>query len=179
VKRFPVTPTKFLKRFLPHSSYFHEHKSLRFLTRVIDPNIWHLNRRSVSGGLWIGIFLAFQPIPLQMPIAALLAIWTRVNLPLAVLTTWITNPLTFYPIYYLNFSVGCFFLGIDGTWSAADFSWDAIVNEAWRLMVPLFLGSFVAGLTIATSCYWLTRLAWRMYILHRWGKKMIDKKRSE
>jgi len=169
-----VTPTKFLKRFLPDAHYFRGHRALRFLSRLMDPNVWHLNRRSVAGGIWIGLFFASLPLPIQMPLAAATAILTRVNLPLAVVSTWVSNPLTFYPIYYFNFSVGCLITGIDGTWSAGDFSVNAIFGEAFRLAWPLMLGSFVVGTIVATSGYWGVRLLWRLYVIQRWlAKKAI------
>lgn len=174
-----VTPTKFLKRFLPDAHYFRGHRSLQFLTRLMDPNVWHLNRRSVAGGVWIGFFFAFQPLPIQMPAAAATAIWTRVNLPLAVVTTWVSNPLTFYPIYYFNFSVGCLITGIDGTWAAADFSLSAIFGEASRLALPLFMGSFIVGSVAATAGYWGIRLLWRLYVIQTWlAKKALAKSRQ-
>lgn len=175
-----MTPTKFLKRFLPDAHYFKGQRSLRFLTRLMDPNVWHLNRRSVAGGIWIGLFFAFLPLPIQMPMSAATAIWTRVNLPLAVISTWVSNPLTFYPIYYFNFSVGCLLTGIDGTWAAADFSVSAIFGEASRLAWPLLLGSFVVGTMAATAGYWIVRLLWRLYIIQLWlAKKAYAKTKKK
>ena len=174
-----MTPTKFLKRFLPDAHYFRAHRNLRFLVRIMDPNVWHLNRRSVAGGIWIGLFLACQPLPVQMPIAAITAIVTRVNLPLAVLSTWVSNPLTFYPLYYFNFSIGCLLTGIDGTWAAADFSLGAIFGEASRLAWPLFLGSFIVGSALATAGYWMVRLLWRLYVIQNWlTKKALARTRK-
>ncbi|MEJ2669087.1 MAG: DUF2062 domain-containing protein [Gammaproteobacteria bacterium] len=173
-----MTPTKFLKHFLPDSHYFHKQKSLRWLSRLTDPNVWHLNRRSVAGGLWIGLFFALQPLPGQIPAAAMIAIWTRANLPLAVISTWLTNPLTFYPIYYFNFSVGCFLLGVDGTWSADGFSISEIFGEAYRLAFPLYLGSFIVSTFTATGVYLLIRLSWRFYVMKRWWTRKTGRRSS-
>ena len=176
-----MTPTKFLKRFLPDAHFFHKRRTLRWLKRFGDHNVWHLNRRSVAGGLWIGIFSAFLPIPGQIPFAATLAILSRTNLPLATISTGISNPLTFYPIYYFNFSVGCLLLGIDGTWSASGFSINEIFGEASRLALPLYLGSVLVGASFASLSYLLIRMSWRLYVIQRWwtrktGKRFMEKR---
>ena len=74
-----------LRRWLPHNSRFHNHRHLRLLGNLLqDPNLWHLNRRSVSGAAFVGLFLAWVPVPVQMILAAVIATWVRVNLPVAV-----------------------------------------------------------------------------------------------
>ena len=50
--------------------------------------------------------MAFLPVPFQMVLAALGALWRRVNLPLAVALICITNPLTMAPAFYLCYKVG-------------------------------------------------------------------------
>ncbi|NOX92117.1 MAG: DUF2062 domain-containing protein, partial [Gammaproteobacteria bacterium] len=73
-------PKRIIKRFMPNPQMIRNHKHLQFLgTLLHDPNIFHLNRRSVSGAFSVGLFMAFVPIPLQMIFAAIGAIVLRVN----------------------------------------------------------------------------------------------------
>ena len=68
-------PRKFLRKYLPDPMRIQEHKHLRmFGQRLADPNLWHLNRRSIAGGTAIGLFCAMLPMPFQMLPAAALAI---------------------------------------------------------------------------------------------------------
>ena len=88
-------PRRFIKRYMPHPERIKASRSLRFLGDLIhDPNLWHLNRHSVSRAMAIGLFWALIPMPLQMLAAAACAIPARANLPIAVGLVWLTNPLT-------------------------------------------------------------------------------------
>ena len=48
------------------------------------PNLWHLHRRSVAGGVAVGMFCGLIPGPFQMIGAAIMSVLFRVNLPVAV-----------------------------------------------------------------------------------------------
>ncbi len=67
---------------------------------------FHLTRLSVSRGLAVGVFAAFIPMPVQTLTAILLAILTRGNVVLALLATWVSNPITFVPFNYFIYRVG-------------------------------------------------------------------------
>ncbi|MDX1655561.1 MAG: DUF2062 domain-containing protein [Candidatus Competibacteraceae bacterium] len=145
-----------------------EHRQLQFLgERLHDPNLWHLNRRSVAGALGMGIFVALFPLPLQMVIAALAAMWLRVNLPLVVATVWITNPLTFPPIFYFNYRVGAWLLDHPPRPFHFEFSLGWLLEEAGALWQPLVVGSLAVGLVLGSLTYTGVRLAWRLHVVYR------------
>lgn len=71
-----------------------------FGRHAFHPKLWRSDKRSIAGGLALGLFTAFTPtIPFQMLLAAGGAILFRVNLPIALAACWVTNPLTAVPIY--------------------------------------------------------------------------------
>jgi len=37
---------------------------------IAQPMVWHLNRRSVAGGVAVGLFVSWMPLPMQMLVAA-------------------------------------------------------------------------------------------------------------
>ena len=60
-------PRRTLQRFLPQPHFVREHKSLRLLALVLhDPNLFHLNRRSVSLAAFVSVFVGLQPVPMHM-----------------------------------------------------------------------------------------------------------------
>ena len=59
-------PRKTIHRFVPNMAQALEKPSLRWLKSLMrDPNLLHINRRSVSLAVYIGILSAFFPIPGQ------------------------------------------------------------------------------------------------------------------
>src|SRR5688572_11911603 len=100
---------KFLRRFLPHHDTIRENRYVaRFGPRLQHHNLWHLRRKSVAGGVAVGLFAGLIPgsNPVQFTAGALLAIVFRVNLPISMLVTLYSNPLTIVPLYLLAYALG-------------------------------------------------------------------------
>ena len=140
----------------------------RFGARLHDGNLWHLNRHSVSGAVAVGLFCALLPLPFQMLIAAGIAIWWRVNLPISVSLVWITNPLTMPPIWYATYRLGAWMLGLPPRNIDFELSLEYLLVGMHDLWKPLLLGSLVSGVVLAAVGYGLVRLLWRGYVVrHR------------
>lgn len=108
-------PRKLFKKYMPNEEKLKRHKHLSWLgSHIHDPNLWHLTRKSVARAFFVGLFCAFLPIPLQMLVAAFMAIFLRSNLPISIGLVWITNPLTMPPIFYFTYRVGDFLIGDPG-----------------------------------------------------------------
>src|SRR5690554_6872921 len=134
-------PKKFFKRYLPDSKKIKEIKALEFLgDKLHSPNLWHLNRRSVSRAFAIGLWAMYTPpLPWQQIIAAVLAIYFNANLPIAVTLVWITNPLTWAPMYYFAYKIGAIVMG-QTAFSFDKFSELFTVEKALELGAPLLVG---------------------------------------
>lgn len=159
-------PRRYLKRVLPKPDWVRNHPHLSHLgERLHDPNLWHLNRHSVAGALALGVFIAFLPIPGQFILAGLLALWLRVNLPLAVISVFITNPLTMAPVYYFNYRVGALLLGRPPVHWQLDWTWQALGQDLAQIWLPLLLGSLVMGALAAIAAYLCTLALWRIQVL--------------
>ena len=165
-------PRQFFKQHAPDHQKLRDHKHMKYFgTLLHDPNLWHFNRRSISGGVALGLFWAMIPFPMQMVLAAASAILIRVNLPISVALVWITNPLTLPPIFYFNYKVGNWMLG--GAYECDEFEASVewmmeSINEIWQ---PLLLGSFTVGILLALAGYIGIRLFWRLHVIHHYRKR--------
>lgn len=157
---------KLIKRFLPHPDVILHNRWIRLLgPRLQDPSLWHINRRSCSLAVALGVFCAFIPMPFQMFIAAAAAIWIRVNILVAVPMVWISNPFTMAPMYYFCYLVGVEILGIDQGRFDFKLSFQWLLDELSAIWQPFLLGCFAVGIITALASFILIRILWRLHIL--------------
>lgn len=165
-------PKKLIKKYMPDHQKIKEHKHLQIFGDMIhDPNLWHMNRRSVSGAFAVGLFCAFVPIPFQMILAAAIAIVVRVNLPISVALVWISNPVTIPPMFYGAYKVGALVLGEKPSQMEFVLSWDWITTEMPLIMEPFLLGCFICGVVCSLSGYFAIRMLWRLHIIKAWQER--------
>lgn len=162
----------FFKKLLPSVSLIKSHPKLQFFGNLLhDPNLWHLNRRSLAGGTAVGLFTAFVPLPMQMLWAALLAIFFRVNLPLSVCLIWITNPITIPPMFYIAYKLGTVLLGIPTKQLNFTLSLEWLLGTLEHSWQPLLLGCFLMASFSALAGYWIVNLLWRLQVNRLWQER--------
>lgn len=171
-------PKKFIKRFMPDHHVVREHKYLRVFGSLLhDPNLLHLNRRSVSGAFFFGLLMAFVPVPFQMVLAAGAAIIARVNLPISVGLVWLTNPVTMPPVFYFCYKVGAWVLGSTPHPFKFELSWHWLGSELGAIWQPFLLGCAIVGIICAALGALTIRLLWRAHIVRHWKRKKLERAR--
>lgn len=140
------------------------------------PNLWHLNRRSVPGAVAIGLFCGMIPGPVQMLSALAVAIPCRSNIPLAMMVTWYTNPFTIVPLYLAAYEFGRLLLrrdAGDAVTTMPDGQWTLADMGDWLLThgKPLAVGCVALATLLAVAGYFVTRLAWRVYVVSAWRRR--------
>ncbi|OMH25261.1 DUF2062 domain-containing protein [Motiliproteus sp. MSK22-1] len=172
-------PRRFIKRHMPNEAKIKEHPHLRKLGKHLhEPNLWHLNRNSVSLAFLVGIFCAFLPIPMQMIVAAVLAILLRCNLPIAIGLVWITNPITMPPIFYFAYRVGSFLLDSPATELEMELSMEWLSQGFSNIWWPLLFGSLVCGVVLSALSCLLIRFLWALHVGHNWRKRSLRRKNN-
>jgi uncharacterized protein (DUF2062 family) len=174
-------PRKFIQRHMPTPERIAALPGIHRLgSRITEPNLWYINRKSISGAVFWGIVCAWIPFPAQMLVAAICAITFRVNLPLSVAITWITNPFTLIPIFYSSYCVGSFIFGIPILnlteikevvvhFSSGMFSDAAPLATTYAFsMRALLVGVVVEAVIVASIGYFIVQLLWRCHVMHAW-----------
>lgn len=159
-------PRKFFRKWAPSRSQVMEQKLLQPVMHwLADPNLWHLNRRSVSGGVATGLFIAFVPVPFQMLFSAIAAVFLRVNLPLAVAMVWLTNPFTIPPILWVAYKLGARILGTTVSLPSGDITMHWFTAQLGEIWLPMGLGLLIMACTSAVLSFVTIRLLWRLHIV--------------
>ena len=159
---------KLIKKFLPHPKVITGNRLIRLLgPRLQDPSVWHINRKSFSGAIGVGVFCAFMPVPFQMLIAAIAAICFRFNILVAVPTVWISNPITLAPMFYFCYRIGAAILDVHADNFNFELKLDWIVTGMLEIWQPFLLGCLVVGLVSASFSYWLVQFLWRYHLWTR------------
>jgi uncharacterized protein len=160
------------KRFLPHKEHLQKHSGLHLFSDYLhDPNIWHIHRRSSAGGAAIGMFCAFIPFPVQTITSAALAIVLRMNLPIAVVFSLFSNPVTIPPLFFFAYQFGSTLLGLEEKEVQFTFTWDWISSTFVHIWEPLLLGCFIMGTISSLLTYMIIRLIWRITSVSKWEKR--------
>lgn len=166
------------KRFLPTHDSIKQSRLLRWLgPRLHDPSLWRINRRAVAKGVAIGAFFGLMIPVAQIPAAAVASLFWRANLWIAAVSTLISNPFTYAPIYYFAYRLGAALLGrYAGTDPAlaeakaeqamAALSWfDNLWHWITGIGQPLVLGMLVMAVVGAVTGYVLAHLVWRIKVV--------------
>lgn len=143
-----------------------------FAHRLLKPDLWHFNRRSVPRAVALGLFVA-PIIPVAHTfVAALLALPARANIVIALMVTLVINPLTIPPFYYAAFQTGQFLLRLDRDVPRAGPIAVHAANQwlVWLVHVtgPAALGTIVLATTASTIGYFVSGWIWRVRIARKW-----------
>ncbi|MCP4980347.1 MAG: DUF2062 domain-containing protein [Gammaproteobacteria bacterium] len=157
---------KLFRKFLPHPDVITKNRWIKLLgPRLQEPSLWHINRRSCSMAVALGLFCAFIPVPFQMLIAATLAVVIRANILVAVPMVWISNPVTMGPMFYFCYLIGAEILGLEPKGFDFELSFAWLVNSLEAIWQPFLLGCFTVGAISSLAAFLLVRILWHLHIL--------------
>jgi hypothetical protein len=170
-----------LLKLLPNRETLRENVTLKPVAHLLQrKELWQINRRSVSSAVFVGLFCAFIPVPSQMLLAAIVAIFMRANLPLSVALVWITNPITMAPMFYFSYQLGAWLLGTEATPLEGSLTLTWLFENLAAISGPLLLGSVLCGWMLGTTGYITARIIWRSKVVKKWllRRKLRAKKKN-
>ncbi|NEP12259.1 MAG: DUF2062 domain-containing protein [Symploca sp. SIO2C1] len=174
-QRLPSVPEHNSRR---RSKLRGSHKGFR---RRLKYFYWRLVRMqgssgAIARGFASGVFAGMFPLfGLQTILGVLLAVPLRGNKILAITGTWISNPLTYVPIYTFNFHLGQWLLNKHDLINLNFDSWQEVKGSGAEIILILFVGCFTVGLVSSVLSYllglWLINRFRTAYHLQRQRRK--------
>jgi len=173
-------PKKTLKSIVPSPARMREIKSLHILGDwIYAGNLWHINRYSTSMAFFVGLFVAFMPVPGQMVIAALLAVLLNCNLPLSVSLVWITNPVTMPPIFFLAYKLGALIMGVPVEPISFELSFHWLTHRLASIWQPFLLGCLLCGLFFGSLGYFVINMLWRWRVVRHLRERKQRRQKAD
>lgn len=164
-----------LRASVPSRTQIRNNRWLRWLEPwLAQPRLWRWSRRGVAMGVALGIFFGFLIPVAQIPLSVAAAVLLRANVPAAAVSTLVTNPLTFGPVYYAAYKLGHWITGdpaplvkLAPEALPADLPREdaRLWHRITALGKPLLLGLAIIASVMGVLSYVMIALVWRAW---RW-----------
>lgn len=191
-----------LKRLMPDPESLRGNRWVAWLgPRLYHPRLWHMSRKGIALGMAVGVFFGLLIPVAQMPFSATLAVLLRANLPVAMASTLVTNPVTFGPVYFGAYKLGKFVLGKEkpnpheieallakqakheakheaknddmGFLHSIQYAW----NQLGKVGKPLIVGLAIVASITGVLVYFLVHGLWTLKV--RWQRRRRLDKQQE
>jgi uncharacterized protein len=135
--------------------------------RILHPQLWHFSRRGVAIGVALGIFFGLLIPIAQIPFAAGSAVLLRANVPVAIGSTLVTNPVTFAPIYFAAYKLGSWLTRTPDTYTQVDAARtdENVLQHLAEMGKPLIIGLAILASLMGLFAYVTITLIWRWRVM--------------
>lgn len=183
-----------LFKHIPTQESIREYGFLKPVRRYLDHHfLWQFNRRAVAGGAAVGLFFSMASPVGQIPLAVLFAILLRVNLPVAVFGTLLSNPFTTPALLYCGYKLGALLIGHEAPARIAEIESELEAERTgyfgdavdWLLQaldwiqsagLPLVVGVGTMSVLMAMAGYIGVMVLWRLQATLRWRARCANAK---
>jgi uncharacterized protein (DUF2062 family) len=159
-------------RYFPRKKHLRGGRLHRMLgDKVFARELWAPSRQTVAGGLALGLFIGCTPtMGAQVVLGGIAAYFLRMNIPITLAATLITNPFTAAFIYPLEYQLGVWLVGVPEPRELEGYT--GMLRNFVRYARPLWIGALVAGAVLAPLGYLFVSLLWKearhlREVLHR------------
>ncbi|MEM1013848.1 MAG: DUF2062 domain-containing protein [Planctomycetota bacterium] len=160
-----------------------------FGSLLLHPRLWHVNRHSAAIGAASGVFWAWICAPVQTVGAFLMSVWGKGNVPIAMAFTWVSNPLTWVPCFWLAYEVGLPLTPaerVDGFGTLVSEAMDAGLIDGFVVtgqflfenlpqLYPIYVGGVILGIISASATYVAVNTMWRWHVGRRWRRRHAER----
>lgn len=144
-----------------------------------QPKLWHWSRRGVAMGVAVGVFFGLLVPVAQIPLSVGAAMLLRANVPAAVASTLVSNPLTFAPIYYGAYRLGVWVTGEKAQRKDIEVIGTQEIEHTlslWQRIAalgkPLVVGLCITAALMGLLSYGLISLVWRWRTVSKRRRRM-------
>ena len=172
----------FFQSWLPSPERVNSLKIIKIFGKYAsNPQLWYVNRKSISKAVFIGTFWGILPIPLHSALIIITVLLFEANLPISLLLAWIMNPFTIVPILIFAFWIGTQIYGVHminkdmllGVFHQI-VHWIQNFGRGhidFSLAKILATGLLIEALLFAVVLFTLTRIYWRWTVIKKWRNR--------
>ena len=143
-----------------------------------DGRLWGIRRRTVAPAFALGLLVAFMPFPGHIMMSAFFALALRINIPVAIVTSFVSNPLTMVPMYSFAYLLGSTILGLQADAIEFELSLDWVTHTFVQIWQPMMLGCLLLGVASALIGFVVVDLLWRSNVRDYKSRKRNERKSS-
>ena len=153
---------KFIQKYMPDPNKIKQNKTLKIFGPLLHmPDLWAINKKSVTRAFTVGLFMAYVPVPFQMALAAGASIIVRSNMPISVALVWISNPVTMPFLYPIAYLLGAYILGTLPSEISFSSIYHLITTDPGAILGPFLFGCLIHGVVLGIICNLLIRAFWK------------------
>lgn len=150
-----------------------------FLDKYKLPRAYfNINRKMITRGVFIGLFWAFVPMPMQMLAVMAVTPFLRFNVPVAIAMVWLSNPFTMPPMYYMEYLTGNFLLGREGL-PDLELTLEWFTNNMGDIFLPLYVGTAFYSIVVSSLIYFLLNWLWIRSVKDEKDEKIKKEKQKQ
>jgi len=155
-------PRQFFRKFAIKRQRIRDSRLLAPFRKLLhEPRYWGIRRRTAVPAFALGLFVGWMPVLGHPFWGTLAALGCRVNIPVTVLSTLVSNPLTMYPMYYAAYRLGRGLLNSPPLLFDFEPSLEWLTEKFVIIWQPLMLGCLLLGISSALIGYVVLDLLWR------------------
>jgi len=165
-------PRGLLRKITPRSETLRKHWALKPFSRFFgDPRLWSLQRRTVAPAFGAGLAICFIPLPIHIPVAAMVAIFCRIHIPTIMLALITVNPLTLVPVYLLAYKIGVLVTRAPEHAFKFHMSWNWVQHGLGPMWKPFLIGCGITGALVGLIGYALLDVLWRYSVRKQYRER--------
>ena len=167
------------RRNMPTREQMERNRYIRpFAHRVLRSELWRFTRRSVPRGVALGMLVGVIVPFAQIFFAALLSFTVRANVPIAAVTTFVTNPITTPIIWIAAYWIGSWLLRADAATIVAPVNTAIEETDLQRALewltgagIVTAFGLVVIAIVSAALSYLISGWIWRWWTVRKWKRR--------